>query len=731
VHSPKDVLSAIVEAGLLPTDDQDVRLKKIALTLVPLIIGPAAFIWGTIYFVLDHPLSGSIPMSYSIISALSLAYFLKTKHMCFLQHSQLILVLLLPFLLMWSLGGFAAGSMVMIWAIFTPVAALMFFDRHTATRWFLAYFALIVVSVLIDETVANMTVPLAPTAQDVFYLLNMGSASAGLFLLVSYAVGEEKRAIEKLQGEQVALKETQAQLLIQKAKADDLNQMLHTVLDTIPVRIFWKDRNLRYLGCNRLFARDAGKSSPAELEGKDDFDMSWRETADLYRNDDRAVMISGVAKLNFEEPQTRTNAATTWLRTSKVPLRDKAGHVFGVLGTYEDITSQKMTEAELIASKAAAETASIAKSAFLANMSHEIRTPLNAIIGMTHLLRRAGLPVEHADRVDKIERAGKHLLELINTVLDLSKIEADKLTLEDAPVDLGALLDSVVSMLGHKAEEKGLRLHVETVTPQTPLRGDRTRLQQALLNYGGNAIKFTSHGEITLRTTISEETDTSVTLRFEIEDTGIGIPPEVLPKLFSAFEQADNSTTRKYGGTGLGLAITKKIAEAMGGTAGASSSPGHGSTFWFTAMLAKANPGAEDSVPDFNDPADPPVARDYTGKCVLLAEDEPFNQEIAQTMLEDVGLTVDLACNGQEAIEKAASGDYALILMDMQMPIMDGLQATRAIRALGKTTPVLALTANAFREDWERCKAAGMNDFLTKPVDPDRLFSTLAKWMPD
>jgi CheY-like chemotaxis protein len=261
--------------------------------------------------------------------------------------------------------------------------------------------------------------------------------------------------------------------------------------------------------------------------------------------------------------------------------------------------------------------------------------------------------------------------------------------------------------------------------------GDATRLQQALLNYATNAIKFTADGSITIRAEVLEEDDAGVLLRFEVADTGIGIEPEVMPRLFSAFEQADSKTTRRYGGTGLGLAITRKIAQLMGGEAGCTSTPGSGSIFWFTARLKKS--GAVPAALELSaqEKAIEMLKHDFAGTTILLAEDEPVNREVATMMLEDAGLVIDLAVNGEQAVEKAAAHDYALILMDMQMPVLDGLDATRRIRATagGSQVPIIAMTANAFAEDKARCMEVGMNDFLSKPVDPELLYATLWRWL--
>ena len=436
---------------------------------------------------------------------------------------------------------------------------------------------------------------------------------------------------------------------------------------------------------------------------------------------------------HFETLRKRKNGEIFHVSVNISPIRDKVGTIVGASKIVRDITERKKTEIELLLAKEAAEAATRAKADFLANMSHEIRTPMNAIIGMTHLARQADPTPKQQNYLTKIDNAAHSLLSIINDILDFSKIEAGKLELEQIQFSLDKVMSSLADIVCHKAEEKGLEI-VFSVAQNLPhnLIGDPLRLGQILINLVNNAIKFTEHGEIVVKVA---QHDVAGRLMFTVSDTGIGMTPEQVANLFQSFSQADTSITRKYGGTGLGLSISRQLCELMGGEIRVESEPGKGSTFTFTADFCIAEVfGKERPRPDC-EPCQAASLHDsaeLAGRKVLLVEDNEINCELATELMTDLGLSVTIANNGREAVDRIAIENFDLVLMDIQMPVMDGLTATRLIRNDGRfrSLPIIAMTAHAMSGDRERSLEAGMNDHITKPIAPDKLTETLLRWMP-
>lgn len=481
----------------------------------------------------------------------------------------------------------------------------------------------------------------------------------------------------------------------------------------------------------------------------------------IMRNSDRRVIFANDAFINmlhstreviigidpvqfYENPQDWTDIQQTLNRGDSIvnrmfTLHDVNGQIFWALGSLSSIDYEGESAnlgwfydvTPIIKGQQQAEEANQSKSDFLANMSHEIRTPMNAIIGLSHLCLQTPLNDKQRDYVSKVHYSARSLLGIINDILDFSKIEAGKFDLENADFNLQSNLANIDSLIGHLAREKRLHFDIH-VDPDVPLYlwGDAERLRQVLLNLAGNAVKFTQVGSININVKLNHASNDKVELEFCISDTGIGISEQQMSHLFQPFNQADSSTSRKFGGTGLGLAICKRLVEMMGGKLWVESTIDKGSHFFFTAQFGigrefefNHQPNAEDLL----------ARSQLKGRRILLVEDNPFNQQVAKELLEKIGVKVTLANNGSQALEQLHDATFDIVLMDIQMPIMDGFEATRLIRenpALS-TQCIIAMTANAMIEDRQRCISAGMNDFITKPITPDLLYQTLAKWIID
>lgn len=528
-----------------------------------------------------------------------------------------------------------------------------------------------------------------------------------------------KNADKKIEGANLQLEQANNELV-------ESNSLLQAVLDTIPARVFWKDAQSNFLGANQAFANDAGVSDAAYVVGKSDYDMPWFEEADLYREDDQDVIQNLKEKIKIDEPQTKPDGSLGWIRTTKVPLKDHKGDVIGLLGTYEDVTKEKRSIEELSIAKLKAESANQTKSQFLANMSHEVRTPLNGILGMTQLILETNLDAQQADYLVKIKLSANHLLAVINDILDFSKIEAGKLEIESTPFSLDQVFKQLEASLGLQAKEKGLELKLESIVALDKIFvGDPLRIGQILNNLTSNALKFTQAGSVRVELVKAELKSGLYHLKFTVSDTGIGISEDNIKNLFSAFNQLDASTCRKYGGTGLGLAISKRLANLMSGDLTCRSELGKGSQFDFELVVLESTAAQYKS---FHQQDRGGLKLNLSGKSILLAEDNEINQEVVLAILAGLNAKVSLACDGTEAVRKALDNPPDIILMDIQMPNLDGIGATQQIKQVLPNIPIIALTANVMKQDFLEYQKQGMVDCIAKPIVVKEFYSVLAKY---
>jgi PAS domain S-box-containing protein len=533
--------------------------------------------------------------------------------------------------------------------------------------------------------------------------------------------GLEQKVEQRTEGLRNQIAERQAV----ERKLEEERNVLRTLIDTLPESIFVKDRDGRFVINNSAHARLLGAASPEEAVGKTDFDFFPRELAETYQADEQAIIRSGEAWINREEPVVDAQGNRKWSATTKVPLPDREGRIMGLVGISRDITAQKLAQETMQQAREAAESATRAKSEFLANMSHEIRTPMNGILGMTELALDTDLTAEQREYLELVRASAHSLLSVINDILDFSKIEAGKLDLDPIPFLLRDSLGDTVATLALRAEEKGLELATH-ILPDVPdaLVGDPGRLRQVVVNLAGNAIKFTEQGEVIVRVETALQAEGDVVLHFSVRDTGIGIPPEKHRAIFEAFSQADSSTTRRFGGTGLGLTISSRLVRLMDGRIWVESEPGKGSIFHFTARF-----GLHAGPMPHAAPREPAALE---GLRVLVVDDNATNRRILEEMLKNWRMRPTLADGGEAglaALDRAREEGAAfdLVLLDAMMPGMDGFTLAEAIRSrpdsVGATMMMLSSAGRA--EDAVRCRERGVSAYLTKPVKQSDLLDTI------
>jgi signal transduction histidine kinase/ActR/RegA family two-component response regulator len=553
--------------------------------------------------------------------------------------------------------------------------------------------------------------------------------------LVASRTWSLKQAKETAEAAIVELQRAYDRIVLGKSTLD---AALHSMSDAV----FISDVDGHFVNFNEAFAtfhRFKDKSSCARTLAE------YPEFLDVFLDQGEKVALEnwavpralrGESASNAEFTLRRRDTGQSWIGSyNYAPIRGEDGSIVGSVVTARDVTHVKQEERLLTQAKEAAEAANRAKSTFLTTMSHELRTPLNAIMGMVELAKMRASDPRQIDQLGKATKASRHLLAIISDLLDISRIEANRFVLQPVDFQVDGVFQNLDALIHGQIAGKALALAME-LAPELlgmVVHGDARRLSQVLLNLTSNAAKFTESGSITVRALLLEVGPTDVALRFEVQDTGIGIAVQDQQRIFLAFEQADGSLTRAYGGSGLGLAISKRLVNMMGGSIGVDSQPGVGSTFCFTVRMGTTRQAASPMPAPLALPPSPRalLQTHHAGAHVLLVDDDAMNVEVSQGLLEDCGLIVHTASDGGQAVERARRVNYDLILMDVQMPVMDGIEATRHIRQLPNNpdVPIIAFTANVFPEDEARCRAAGMNGFIGRPVEAEDLYAVMQAWL--
>ena len=535
----------------------------------------------------------------------------------------------------------------------------------------------------------------------------------------------------KINGTQVIFWDVSAHKRV-KAELDQERQLLNALLANTPDNIYFKDLECRYIRISQAKAKRLALNHPLDAVGKTDGDFFDAEHVLRARQEEQNVMQTGRSLVSQEEEIAWPNGTKTWVSTTKAPLRNFVGEIIGTFGISRDITSRKLFEEAQESAREAAEAANQAKGDFLAHMSHEIRTPMNAILGLTDLVLATKLDETQRDYLTTVLASSESLLSIINQILDFSKIDAHKMELESIPFTFSTWVKDTLKALEFRANQKGVEL-VSMIHPEVPeeICGDPTRLRQVIVNLISNAIKFTDEGNVCVSVTSAEENQ-RIRLIFSVSDTGIGIPEDKIATIFEEFQQADSSTSRHFGGTGLGLSISARLVELMGGTISAESTEGTGSTFRFNVLVDHATEDQKRQLrADRN--SQNTITINKSSVRVLLAEDGLANQKLMVGLLERMGFAVHIANNGREAVELFSREPFDLVLMDVQMPEMDGLEASTLIRKFESKTdrtsvPIIAITAHASQADRKKCLDAGMDDFLSKPLRKHELLTTIKKY---